>query len=218
MMDEQPAQTASDSPEAVAAAYDAEAAAIGYFCPEIAFGMVYRHLRPGQTVLDLGIGTGLAAELFRRAGLLATGLDNDPQMLAAARSKGFTDVVRHDLTRPPYPFAAASFDHVICVGVLPFLPDPSPVVAEAARVLRQDGCFVFMVLARAKGEAPELAVAADDTGIGEAVTLHQHSDREVREWLGAYGLAPPGALTFQVPVGVAAGRTAHGRMYVTRKY
>ena len=89
---------------ATAEAYDEEAEATGWYGPEAAFGLAYKFLRPGQSILDLGIGTGLAAVLFRKAGLRLYGMDVAPEMLEACRGKGFTDLVRHDLTERPYPF------------------------------------------------------------------------------------------------------------------
>lgn len=40
---------------------------------------------PGQTVLDLGTGTGVVARELARAGCRVTGLDPSPELLAAAR-------------------------------------------------------------------------------------------------------------------------------------
>ena len=121
---------------ATAEAYDAEAQATGWLGPEVAFGMVYQHVLPDQSILDLGIGTGLASVLFRKAGLKVHGLDIAQDMLDACRWKGFDDLRRHDLTEPPYPYASESFDHVVCVGVLPFFSHLSPVFAETARIHR----------------------------------------------------------------------------------
>ena len=54
--------------------------------------------------LDIGIGTGLGSVLFRKAGLIVHGMDNDPAMIEACRSKGFSDLLLHDLNKPPYPY------------------------------------------------------------------------------------------------------------------
>src|ERR1700761_5337560 len=43
-------------------------------------------LRPGDSVLDLGTGTGMLAIPFARMGLKVTALDPEPAMLAAARA------------------------------------------------------------------------------------------------------------------------------------
>ena len=79
--------------EALARFYDDTAAATGWLGPQVAFDLMRDHLRPGQTLLDLGIGTGLSSALFREAGLRVHGLDGDPEMLAVCRWKGFGDLV-----------------------------------------------------------------------------------------------------------------------------
>ena len=42
-------------------------------------------LQPGDSVLDLGCGTGMLAVRFARAGMAVTAMDPEPQMLAQAR-------------------------------------------------------------------------------------------------------------------------------------
>jgi ubiquinone/menaquinone biosynthesis C-methylase UbiE len=66
----------------------------------------------GQQVLDLGCGTGeLSAELAARGGTV-TGIDHDPELLAAARIRA-PDVhfEQHDLSKLVLP---ASFDGIWC--------------------------------------------------------------------------------------------------------
>jgi ubiquinone/menaquinone biosynthesis C-methylase UbiE len=61
--------------------YDQEAEETGWFGPEILFGLSFKYLQPNQSILDLGIGTGLSSVLFHKAGLEVHGLDNSPEML-----------------------------------------------------------------------------------------------------------------------------------------
>jgi|GEM_PF-5571654 len=69
--------------------YDEEAEATGWFGPEVAFGLAYAHVHHGQSILDIGIGTGLGSALFKKAGLQVHGMDISPEMLEACRKKGF---------------------------------------------------------------------------------------------------------------------------------
>ncbi len=46
--------------------YDQEAEATGWFGSEILFGLSFKFVQTRQTILDLGIGTGLSAELFHK--------------------------------------------------------------------------------------------------------------------------------------------------------
>jgi hypothetical protein len=45
--------------DTMAATYDDEAEACGWFGPEVAFGLTYKYVQAGQSILDIGIGTGL---------------------------------------------------------------------------------------------------------------------------------------------------------------
>lgn len=203
--------------EAIASAYDSEAEATGWFGPEIAFGLVYEHLRPGQSVLDLGIGTGRVAALFRKAGLTVRGLDIAQEMLDASRSKGFDDLTRHDLTEVPYPYASESFDHVVCVGVLPFLSDLSPVFAETARLLRTGGRVVFMTLDRAPYKDSEFIVGPEHTKTNESVTMHRHSGAQIEDWLTRHGFALLRSLPFTAYKDAEKTEPMHARCYLARK-
>ena len=100
----------------------------------------------GKTVLDVGCGDGeLALEMGRRCAII-TGLDADPAMIVAARQ-------RIKLTPAPMqfiegqvenlPFDEGTFDCVIAVTVLCFVPDARRAIAEMARVLKPDGQLVI---------------------------------------------------------------------------
>lgn len=202
---------------ATAAAYDGEAEAVGWFGPEVALGLAYRHIQPGQSILDIGIGTGLAAVLFRAAGLRVLGMDLDPAMLDACRTKGFDDLTLHDLTVRPYPYETAGIDHAVCVGTLNFVADLAPVFAECARLLRDRGVFVFAVGGRADDEPAETVVDAERTGTGEPVTMYRHGARQVEAWTAANGFTPLRSLTFAVPLDRERTKCQQITMYVVRK-
>ncbi|MBN1631905.1 MAG: class I SAM-dependent methyltransferase [Thermoleophilia bacterium] len=184
------------TPEETAREYDASAEETGWYGPEVAFGLVYEHVAPGQSALDLGIGTARAAVLYRKAGLTVSGLDLSQEMLDASRTKGFGDLTLHDLTKPPYPYDSESFDHVVCTGVLPFLDDLALVFAETARLLRPGGTFAFMTLDRAPDEAAAFVVGREHTGTDESVTMHRHSADQVGDYAGAAGLTVVRSLPF----------------------
>lgn len=197
--------------------YDDEAAATGWLGPEVAFGLAWAHVEPGQTALDLGIGTGLGSLLFRQAGLRVRGMDASPEMLQACRRKGFDDLTRHDLLDLPYPFAAASVDLAVCLGVLHFFADPSPLFAEVARVVREGGVFVFTVSERAEDEPPEFTVEAEFTHTGAPATLWRHAAGEVRSWLAASGFEPLHDLVFMAYMDRERRRPFPCRAWLARK-
>jgi len=85
----------------MAAAYDAEAEASGWYGPEVVFGLSYKYIQKGQSILDIGIGTGLGSLLFLKAGLEIHGMDISPEMLTVCRNKGFKFLQKHDLRKTP---------------------------------------------------------------------------------------------------------------------
>jgi predicted TPR repeat methyltransferase len=129
---------------AYAADYDRQVAAYGSCVAEALFGLCYEFVRPGQSVLDLGIGTGLSAALFAKAGLAVYGMDFSPAMLELCRVKGVAvGLTLHDVQATPWPYSAGAFAHVVCCGVLHFIPELETILGEAERVLQAGGLFAF---------------------------------------------------------------------------
>jgi len=105
----------------------------------------------GARVLDAGCGDGalVCAAAWRGADL--TGIDPDPAMLAAARSRAVKAGVRATFLEgrvERLPFPDASFDVVASITVLCFVPDAAGAVREMARVLRPGGRLVLGELGR----------------------------------------------------------------------
>lgn len=130
--------------DAYAAEYDQQVQAYGCYVADVLFGLCYEYVQPGQRLLDAGVGSGLSAQLFAKAGLAIHGMDFSPAMLAACRAKGMAmDLKLHDLQQAPWPYRANGFDHVICCGVLHFIASLEAIFGEAARVLAPGGVFAF---------------------------------------------------------------------------
>jgi phosphatidylethanolamine/phosphatidyl-N-methylethanolamine N-methyltransferase len=105
-------------------------------------------LRPGQEVLEVGVGTGLNLRLYPK-GVGVTGVDLSAQMLREARERGRDNgstgrvaLARMDATR--LAFADDSFDVVYAPYVVSVVPQPRRVVAEMARVCRPGGKVVVV--------------------------------------------------------------------------
>ena len=157
-----------------ARSYDKKAEQFGWVDPDILFGLAFRHIVPGQTVLDIGIGTGLGSILFHRAGLRVFGLDNSPEMLALCREKAFVEELwEHDVTRTPYPLADGSVDNAVSTGLLHVFEDLSGVFGEIGRILKPGGVFVFAV-PRSDSDAPDTLNMPGMSGYPGA-TLFLHS-------------------------------------------
>lgn len=121
----------------------------------------------GKRVLDVGTGDGTYAIEAAARGASVTALDVEQEMLDAARaraaSRGVELTLRHGRAEQ-LPFDDASFDVVIAVTVLCFVPDALHAVREMARVLAPGGRVVL-------GELGRFSVWA--------------AERRVRGWLGA---------------------------------
>jgi len=197
--------------------YDEEAEATGWLGAEVAFGLMYRHIQPGQSILDIGIGTGLGSVLFKKAGLRVYGIDRSPEMLDACRGKGITELTRHDLLAPPYPYGSGSIDHAVCIGVLHFFGDLSPVFGEAARILRKGGFFAFTVSDRSEDEPAEIVVGPENSKTGGPVTMFRHAPGQIGEWAGKSGFTLPRSLLFTAYMNRERTKPILIRLFLARK-
>lgn len=113
---------------------------------EVLFGMCYEYIKPGENLLDLGIGTGLSSFLFADAGLEITGLDSSEAMLNECRKKSFArELKQYDIQNLPLPYSDNSFSHVICCGVFHFFDDIFSIFQDVFRILRNKGIFAFTI-------------------------------------------------------------------------
>jgi predicted TPR repeat methyltransferase len=202
---------------ALIAAYAEETEATGWFGPEVLFGLSYAYVQPGQSVLDIGIGTGLGSDLFRKAGLRVYGIDISPQMLNACSIKGLKTVKLHDLTKAPYPFAAESMDHVVCTGVMNFFSDLSPIFIEAARILRSGGLFAFVVGDRAEEEPGEITVGPEHAHTEEIVTMYLHSPKQIDSYIEKNGFSLIRNLIFTVFLDPERTIAIQAKAYLAKK-
>lgn len=110
----------------------------GRWIGDTEFALLNALLAPkaGETLLDVGCGTGWFSRRFAAAGLTVTGLDNNAERLAYARghAAGETYLEADALALP---FHDASFDTVVSVTALCFVPDWRRAMAEMARVARR---------------------------------------------------------------------------------
>ena len=123
-----------------AASYDAwYATARGRWIGMAEFRLLSRVLqsRPGDTLLDVGCGTGWFTRRFAEKGLLATGLDPNPDWLAFAQIKGPPAIRWIVGDARALPFPDRSFDRVVSVAALCFVEDERQAVAEIVRVTRR---------------------------------------------------------------------------------
>jgi predicted TPR repeat methyltransferase len=127
-----------------AADYDRQVQDYNCQIGDLLFGLCYEYTQPGNVLLDAGVGTGLSAQPFAKAGLDIFGMDFSPAMLEICRAKGLLAGLRqHDIQQVPWPYLTESFDFVVCCGVLHFIQEIENIFFEAKRVLREGGVYAF---------------------------------------------------------------------------
>lgn len=164
-------------------------------------------------LLDIGTGTGRMLQLFGGQAVAATGIDRSPDMLRLARAKlpeadaGKTVLIAGDFSE--LPIAESSVDTVTAHQVLHFAQAPEQVIAEAGRVLADDGRLLIADFAPHDRE--ELRVRDQHARLG-------FSDGQIAEWFEAAGLVleqnsalPGGELTVKLWLGRRGRRNAQGQ-------
>ena len=92
----------------------------------------------GLKLLDVGCGTGHYMASLRDRGFTVAGVDGSEGMLEHARTNNPGADIRHSDVEE-LPFASESFDFVICIEVLRYLPHLTRAVREMGRVLKPGG-------------------------------------------------------------------------------
>jgi ubiquinone/menaquinone biosynthesis C-methylase UbiE len=111
-------------------------------------------------VLELGIGGGLNLRYYDPARVESvSGVDPSDELreraMAAPRPEGLQVGIREGIAED-LPFEAGSFDCVVCTFTLCSVQSPQTALAEAKRVLKPGGRFLFAE----HGLAPDAGVAA----------------------------------------------------------
>ncbi|WP_171168117.1 class I SAM-dependent methyltransferase [Streptomyces sp. I05A-00742] len=136
----EPARPSGNEPhqlQETAASFGAEAERYDRTRPRYPDALVDRVVAgsPGPDLLDVGVGTGIAARQFRAAGCRVLGVDVDARMAGLARRDGIDVEVAAFETWDP---AGRAFDTVVA-GQTWHWVDPAAGPERAARVLRPGG-------------------------------------------------------------------------------
>ena len=155
-------------------------------------------LTPGGRYLDAGGGTGATGAWLAQHGSLVAG-DAIPAALASYRAAhaGLTAAVAADVQQ--LPFAAGSFDAVLCVTVLCHrsITDPALAVAELARVTAPGGMVVLLEpgVRRLRRAHDRVTHSARRFALRDLRSLATDVGLEVARATGAYSfLVPPAAV------------------------
>lgn len=115
--------------------------------PVAAHLVEFAGIKPSETVLDVGTGTGVVAITAARAGASVSGLDLTPALLEAARENArITNIdniewIEGDAENLPFP--DGQFDVVVSQFGHMFAPRPDVAVSQMRRVLKPGGRIAF---------------------------------------------------------------------------
>jgi len=157
--------------------------------PEFLFGLMYEYVKARQTILDIGIGTGLASQPFVKAKLKVSGCDGSDIMLDTCRAKGVTkDLQKLNLTQVPWPYDDESYHHVISTGVFHFIGELGPIFAEAARIIKPGGKFGFITrLPNTMWDRPAEGEGYREITREDGVVIYIHDNLWIKDKLAASG-------------------------------
>jgi ubiquinone/menaquinone biosynthesis C-methylase UbiE len=103
----------------------------------------YLAIKPGDSILDVGGGTGILIPLLYKAagdGGKIVSLDIAEEMLKQARNNGHPKNIHYvQADAAAIPFSGETFDLVVCYSCFPHFLDKPGALAEMERVLRNGG-------------------------------------------------------------------------------
>jgi phosphatidylethanolamine/phosphatidyl-N-methylethanolamine N-methyltransferase len=103
---------------------------------------------PGQRVLEVGVGTGLALPRYSNSKRI-TGIDLSADMLELARNRVREEGLRnvealHEMDAEQTAFEDGRFDVAVAMFVASVVPNPRKLYAEMRRVVRPGGYLLFV--------------------------------------------------------------------------
>lgn len=125
--------------------YDETLAKWRYEAPGRAAALLRAALDADSIVLDAGCGTGLSGTALSEAGFtVIDGIDVSQRSLDVAAERGVYRSLRQvDMQKLPLPCEDDSYDGLVCVGVLTYLPDSPGTLREFCRIVRPGGAMVL---------------------------------------------------------------------------
>lgn len=100
--------------------------------------------RQNDRLLDLGCGAGVIGKELVELGFNVVGMDISLGMAKQAESNlGSNNLTVGDVEK--IPFADGTFDRIVCLGVITYLPDERKAIGEMYRILKPGGQLIIAV-------------------------------------------------------------------------
>jgi phosphatidylethanolamine/phosphatidyl-N-methylethanolamine N-methyltransferase len=147
-------------------------------------------LRPDDSVLEVGIGTGLNLPLYPATCRL-TGIDLSQEMLDKAvervQTLAMPDVTLKVMDATSLDFADNEFDKALATYTISAVPDPVAVLREMRRVVKREGAIV--ILSHFRSERRVMAIL-EDLVAPVCTRLGWKSNLALKPLLDQVGLVP----------------------------
>lgn len=117
------------------------------FSPRINHGLEKINIKNGDTIIEVGVGTGLSLSLYPH-GCTVVGIDIARKMLEKAQKKTKRLNLKHvhlfEMDAENVMFKDDSFDHAVLPFVITVVPNIEKVVAEVKRVVKKNGNIIIV--------------------------------------------------------------------------
>ena len=158
---------------------------------DVFFGKIFEHgrytafymmsVKPNETILEVGVGTGLSLPLYPRESKI-TGIDISQEMLDKAEAKKqyyrLSNVNLYNMDASSMSFADNAFDKVIASHVITVVPDPLRTLKEIKRVCKKDGDIFILNYTGANNQIISrfekfISPFRDKMGLGKHIDLDE---------------------------------------------
>lgn len=103
-----------------------------------------RRFCEGKDVLEMSCAAGMGLGFLAAKAKSVVGADYDPRFVKQAKEHYAGRIPVHEADAQSMPFSDGSFDTVVMMEAIYFLPDAAAFLREARRVLRQKGSLVIV--------------------------------------------------------------------------
>lgn len=115
-----------------------------------------------KRVLDMGCGGGILCEAMAKSGARVTGLDAEPDAIAAASTHAKTSNLDIEyLCQPIETYRAEPFPVITCLEMLEHVATPKLIINEAANLLAPGGYLFLSTINRSALAYAKLVLAAE---------------------------------------------------------